>query len=103
MAHCKTMRETKIEKSANHGSWRKCEARLEGPHGEVEAGYRPREQGPSSQAFIGVLVSSAGLVNSNQKEQGFAKPHGAYLKDTRREGGGRQGCWGRHIRNLHLL
>lgn len=41
--------------------------RSEGPKGKVEAGYRPRELGPSSQAFIRVLVSSAGLVNSKSK------------------------------------
>lgn len=70
-----TIRETEREKSADRRSWRKREACLEGPHGEVEAGYRPRERGPGSQAFTGVLVSSSGLVNSNGKEQG-SRPMG---------------------------
>lgn len=72
---CETIRETEREKSADRRSWRKREARLEGPHGEVEAGYRPRGEEPSSQAFTGVLVSSSGLVNSNGKEQG-SRPMG---------------------------
>lgn len=50
-----TIRETEREKSADRRSWRKREAHLEGPHGEVEAGYRPRGGGLAHKLLLGSL------------------------------------------------
>lgn len=93
-----------------------CTAHLEGPHREVEVGYRQRErQDPGHMPLFGSMngmvwgsQAKVRLVNSNQKEPGFGKLHGGLMGHTKREGPGRWGdClsqgWEGHVRNLHLL
>ena len=81
MVEKQTTRGIETKMFITHRSWKKHTAGLQRPHGEGKAGSQQRERqdikhtsllGSRGKEFCCAL-SKAGLVNLNQKKQGFGK------------------------------
>ena len=75
-------RQTEIEKFITYGSWRKDNAFLKGPHGEVKAECRQRQDLGHMPLLVSVggvpwgSWAGAGLANSNQRSRVLGSPPG---------------------------